>query len=184
MAEIARLFSAVVWSDAQRAPLCELQDTLRQIHADAPLRWTPAADLHLTLRFYGNVTSAQERYLARQAAMLAAECAPSELTFTGFEVWPTGRPRMIVACFRAARSLLGLQLGLEKQACDSGLEAETRPFRPHVTLARAGASWDGAMAKVKLAPFRVPAETIGFLHRASSGANRYAELTRLSLQTK
>lgn len=176
-----RLFSAVVWSEAAIAPLQELQATLRGIHAQAPWRWTAIADLHLTLRFYGDASHGLADRLAARLAVDVAQTPVSMLEFTGFAAWETVGTHVLVARFRPTRVLRGLQTAAEKQARDCGLAPETRRFQPHVTLARADTAWNGEIARVKLAPFELPADEIGLWHRGLlADSPRYAAFGRYS----
>lgn len=169
----------MVWSEAAIAPLQELQTTLRGIHAQAPWRWTALADLHLTLRFYGDASHGLAHRLAAGLAGDVAQTPVSMLEFTGFAAWGTVRSRVVVARFRATRVLRALQTAAEKQARECGLAPETRRFQPHVTLARADTAWDGEIARVKLAPFELPAVEIGLWYRGlQADSPRYAAFGR------
>ena len=123
-----RLFAAIRPPEAIRDLLVDAMD-------DCPeLRWVPEDNLHLTLRFIGEV----ERPLAEDlAAALASVHAPRfELSLLGVgqfaqrnggAVWAAVHPRDPVAALAAK---------VERACVTAGLEPEHRAFHPHVTLAR------------------------------------------------
>lgn len=103
--------------------------------AGLPVRWTPAQQLHLTLRFLGDTPPEQERALRSRLATLSF--VPFPLHPDGAAVFPSARrPRVAVQRFRPSLALLTLQAALEGLARELGYPAEPRPFTPHVTLAR------------------------------------------------
>lgn len=181
VAEFPRAFCAVVWHPDALAPLRELQDSVRAAHADAPLTWLAADDLHLTLRFFGDVTSAVHARLGAAVTALAGMTRVSRLELQRLETWPTIRPRVLVARFRAEPTLVRLQADLEREARALGLAPELRRFQPHVTLARAASGWNGGLARIKLAPLSLPADRLGLLHRAPRGPQRYVEALQCRL---
>jgi 2'-5' RNA ligase len=123
-----RLFVAI-------RPPEEVRDLLIDAMDDRPeLRWVSDDNLHLTLRFIGEV----ERPLADDvaAALAGVHFSSFELRVAGvgtFEqrnggaLWAGGDPRGDVAAL-AAR--------IERACQSAGLPPERRAFHPHITLAR------------------------------------------------
>lgn len=133
-----RLFLAVAPDAVDRAALIALREALRAALPAAPiLRWTADADLHLTLRFFGEATDAQRREIERLAARTAPHHAAMRTALQRIEYWPPAAPRVLVAAFADEPALAALATDLEAGARALGFPAETRRFRPHVTLARA-----------------------------------------------
>jgi 2'-5' RNA ligase len=133
-----RLFLATAPDDADRAALIALRDALRaSLPAMPSLRWTADADLHLTLRFFGTATDTQRRDIERLAARTAPHHPAMLTTLQRIEHWPPPAPRVIVVAFADEPALAALAAELETGARALGFPAETRRFRPHVTLARA-----------------------------------------------
>jgi 2'-5' RNA ligase len=98
-------------------------------------RWQDDEQLHLTLRFVGEV----ERGVANDlAASLASISSPSfELALEGVSHFERkGMPTAIWARVAPAPELKRLRTKIER-ACDlAGLGCETRKFTPHITIAR------------------------------------------------
>lgn len=109
-------------------------------------RWVDPDDLHLTLRFCGEVDGGTAEDLA---AALAALRAPAfDLRLAGFGHFGSGRRlRALWAAVEPSPALELLQGRVEQAARSAGLEAEGRRFVPHVTLARFAG---GAVAEAEL----------------------------------
>jgi RNA 2',3'-cyclic 3'-phosphodiesterase len=123
-----RLFLAL-WPDAQtRASIEACQASWEWPAAAAPVA---AERMHITLHFIGNVASEK---LARLIAGVAVEFEPFELELTRSEVWPN--TVAVLEPDRVPRELKRLHERLADALTRLELPVETRPFRPHVTLAR------------------------------------------------
>lgn len=98
-------------------------------------RWIEREDLHLTLRFFGDIELTMARELAEALEETAALAVPQvELDELG--VFGGNTPRALFAHVKPAPELTRLQAAQEKLARRLGLPPETRHFTPHVTLAR------------------------------------------------
>lgn len=131
-----RLFVALLVPEAIRQELASL---------GAPLtgaRWSPAENLHLTMRFIGEAESARETAFAEALARVRVE--PFILEAAGVGVFPTRGPaKALWAGFGTAHPRL---FQLRKQideallSVDPGLDVGI--FHPHVTLARLERDYD------------------------------------------
>lgn len=98
-------------------------------------RWVDPDDLHLTLRFAGEVDGGTAEDLAGQLRALRAPAF--DLRLSGFGTFGSGRRlRALWAGVEPCPALELLQGRVEAAARAAGLEAEPRKFVPHVTLAR------------------------------------------------
>ena len=129
MREQSRLFFAL-WPDEEvRHALLHWQT----YNLPSDVRWQHRDDFHLTLHFLGNVEASRLPDLVK-----LGERAPD----TGFgvvldEVGYWKRPRVLwCAPSSSGASLAGLHRYLAEGLEALGLRVETRPFKPHVTLAR------------------------------------------------
>ena len=101
------------------------------------IRWVAPQNVHLTLKFLGDVSPAN---LERLAEALKAEALNHE-TFTlsvgGLGAFPTPRrARIIWIGLEAPAALLALLRGVEAVASRLGYASEDRPFSPHLTIGR------------------------------------------------
>lgn len=112
------------------------------------VRWVRMDGLHLTLRFLG--PTLEDRVDAARAAVRDAAAAgqPFELTLGGAGTFPTrGRPRALWLGVRdGAGRLTILADEVDRALGDRGWTPEARPFRAHLTLARA----DGVPAGARI----------------------------------
>lgn len=94
-----------------------------------------AADLHLTLAFFGRIAPAAGHALMASLDELAG--AALALDLSRVSSWPSlARPRVLVAEFAPAPGLDALLARLHARMRALELPIEARPHRPHVTLAR------------------------------------------------
>ena len=131
-----RLFFAIAISDEVRQAIADLQTELRPRLRTA--RWVPARNLHLTLRFLGESDPGVASELERNLPERVAGVAPFSLCFRGCGVFPNpSRPRVLwVGLDEPDARLFKLYALLEDEVRSQGFEAERRPFRPHLTVAR------------------------------------------------
>jgi len=158
-------------------------------------RWTHPADLHVTLLFLGETPAGRVEEVSRMVRETAAGAAPFTLELTEPGTFgPPSAPR-VLWCGVAERSgtaegeadrpaqgaLSALHAALCARAEAAGFPRDPRPFRPHVTLARAGnaacgpaavaAAWREAVAAEEGAAHGAPAGTAA----ASRGPLRSAD---------
>jgi 2'-5' RNA ligase len=101
------------------------------------IRWVAPQNVHLTLKFLGDVSPAN---LERLSGALKAEAASHEkfpITVSGLGAFPTQRrPRVIWIGLDAPPGLAALQRGVDAAAAQLGYPKEGRPFSPHLTIGR------------------------------------------------
>ena len=102
------------------------------------IAWVKPENVHLTLRFLGEISPEAVRLVMGAAAATAAGAAPMTLTIKGLGVFPDARrPRVVWAGLGGrAQSLIDFQSGLEENLANVGFEKEQRRFTAHLTLGR------------------------------------------------
>lgn len=149
-------------------------------------RWQDDAQLHLTLRFLGEVETPAANDLAAALARISAD--PFELRVAGVGAFErNGRTHAIWARVSPSAELENLRQKVER-ACElAGLGRETRHFTPHVTLARLNsgsgtiAPWLAAHAGYRTAKWPV-AEFILYESHLGSGGSYYEQVTSFRLR--
>ncbi len=132
-----RAFIAVeLDTDLQRV-VADLQDRMRA--SGARLRWVKPHNVHFTLRFLGEIPAA---HLARAVVAVretARMAAPFAVTIAGLGAFPNfDRPQVVwLGSREGGEGLERLAGTLEASLARQGFAPESRPFRPHLTLARA-----------------------------------------------
>lgn len=115
-----------------------IRESLARLAAPvAGVRWTPIDQLHLTLRFLGDVPSDQISALTDRLAKIRV--APFVLPLEGVGSFPPNRPARVlwVGVGSAHPRLFQLRQRLDDTLLAAGLLLDVRTFHPHVTLARA-----------------------------------------------
>ena len=102
------------------------------------IKWVPAENLHLTLKFLGDVDN---REIPRICDVVRACCADEPaflMEFFGVDAFPSAeRPRVVYAGLRqGGEPLKRIVDALEKQLADLGFKPEPRDYVPHMTLGR------------------------------------------------
>jgi 2'-5' RNA ligase len=123
-----RLFTALWPTPAVRAALALCQDTWTWPRQAARVK---PDQFHVTLHFLGDVPDERVPELA-QALRLPFE--PFTLDLGEPEVWPNGVA--VVQPYATPSALQRLHAALGVRIASLGLPVESRPYRPHVTLAR------------------------------------------------
>ncbi len=130
-----RLFVAVPLPPPAREAAAALLRAVRPL--EWPVRWVRDDGLHLTLKFFGEVTSDRVDAIEELVQFATAGMAPMELRLTAAGAFPSARrPRVLRLEVGAGPDLELLQDRLERGGEQIGFPPEGRPFRPHVTLGR------------------------------------------------
>ncbi len=136
MADLIRIFIAVELTDSVREQIARLEQPLRK--EGAKVGWVKPENLHLTLKFLGDVQAARidDVVEATQEAVQGIE--PFILSFSGLGVFPNfKRPRVIwIGVAEGSDSLGKIQRGLEERLSQRGFTREEREFSPHLTIGR------------------------------------------------
>ncbi|MEL7686487.1 RNA 2',3'-cyclic phosphodiesterase [Citromicrobium bathyomarinum] len=121
-------------------PPAEIRDPLVDtMEGVVGARWQGDDQLHLTLRFVGEVDAAQTNDLV--SALQAVRAAPFTLRLRGVGTFERkGRTNALWAKVEESEPLTILHRRVERACRAAGLAPETRRFVPHVTIARVNAS--------------------------------------------
>jgi RNA 2',3'-cyclic 3'-phosphodiesterase len=124
-----RLFAALALPDEITERLIALQRDLPGAH------WRPPENLHLTLRFFGEVAEPIADEIDAELAQVAEHTAPFELALKGAGAFGGADPHALYIGVAESAALKKLAADCERAARRAGLKAESRKFTPHVTLA-------------------------------------------------
>ncbi|HEY2039384.1 MAG TPA: RNA 2',3'-cyclic phosphodiesterase [Edaphobacter sp.] len=102
------------------------------LHLPEEPRWTAPEKAHLTLVFLGEV--AEERLPSIERELTALNVTPLPLKVTSLGSFP--RSGILYAEIDPTSALLRLQKQIVERMAHCGFVPETRPYRPHITLAR------------------------------------------------
>ncbi len=133
-----RTFIAIEPPPDLEGAIRNLQVQLKQRLAFPAMRWVQPHGIHLTLKFLGDVPPSRLPTIQDALAALAARHSPFTLAARGLGVFP-GPSRPSVLWLGLAGDLPRLHRlrdDVEAAIAPLGYPTESRPFRPHLTLAR------------------------------------------------
>ncbi len=133
---------ALPLGDDARLAVRALVDTLASqpsVPAAGRLRWAVTDNLHLTLRFLGPTAPTRVADVAAAAGAAARRTAPFEVRLGGAGAFPeAARPRVVwLGIATGVPELTALAAELGDELAERGWARDERPFRVHLTLARA-----------------------------------------------
>lgn len=95
------------------------------------------ANLHITLKFLGQIDETRVPAVAEAIRAAAAPAAAFDVAVRGLGAFPTAsRPRVVWAGLDEARALGALAAEVDDALATLGIPRESRPFAAHVTLGR------------------------------------------------
>lgn len=105
---------------------------------DSQIKWVPTDNLHLTLKFLGDVENTEVPSICNVLQDICDEYDPFMLDFTGTGAFPDlERPRILYAGVTDPSGSLVKMVGeIETGLADLGFKPEPRDYRPHLTLGR------------------------------------------------
>jgi RNA 2',3'-cyclic 3'-phosphodiesterase len=114
----------------------DICDSIQDIYLAIPgARWVGSDQLHLTLRFIGEVDDNTFRAIMDSLAAITFDTFPVSLYGVGY--FPLRRkPNILWVGLKKSEELLRLQGAIERAVVKAGLQPDRRNFHPHITVAR------------------------------------------------
>ena len=132
-----RAFYAIELNDEVRGAALNIVNKLNGYEWSEHVRWTSNDNLHLTIRFLGDVEEDILLSMNKAVKDQLASCAPFSIMFKEPRLFPHfKKPRVVAAIVPHNDALLEVAEVLESCAVAAGLEPETRQFKGHLTLGR------------------------------------------------
>lgn len=132
-----RVFIALDLSPEIEKNLAELTSQLQSRLPGAPVRWVPAKNIHLTIKFLGDVSVSNLEVLQKLLQSESGRHFPFEFSAGGIGAFPTNsRPRVVWVGIEAPAELQALHRGIDTETARLGYAREEREFSPHLTLGR------------------------------------------------
>jgi RNA 2',3'-cyclic 3'-phosphodiesterase len=143
LASVIRAFIAIKLSPEIHQRLNDVNVLLKQRLQGALIRWVPVDNIHLTLKFLGDVPTTNLDMLAKILKAEASQYEPFEISVGELGAFPSAhRPHVIWLGVQAPAELNTLQHGIEEETARLGYKPEDRPFSPHLTLGRVSRNAD------------------------------------------
>jgi 2'-5' RNA ligase len=136
--ESYRTFIAIEIPHDLRAGVIDHIKHLRETVPNVSARWSREDNLHLTLKFLGEVPIARIGDVSAAASAAAHASGPFELILAGSGVFPTrGKPSVLwIGIEDPGDGLHKVQQSLEEECAAHGFTRDARAYHPHLTIAR------------------------------------------------
>jgi len=136
--DIARIFIAIELPVDVARGLDRTILLLRERVAAPDIKWVTAGNIHVTLKFLGDVPRARIEEIGRSLEPICAAAPLMRLSVAGLGAFPSPRaPRVVWAGLQGdIEPLSSLARSVDGALVALGYPGESRPFTPHLTLAR------------------------------------------------
>ena len=143
MQDMIRAFIALKLPEQVTHALEDLQSALK--NQGLKLRWVPPANIHLTLKFLGDVRDEQLQAVKSVIQKLSGSQTAFILESKGLGVFPTVKKARVLwsGIHGHVDRLAALQSDLDKALAGIGFVADNRNFKGHLTLGRVKGRIDG-----------------------------------------
>jgi 2'-5' RNA ligase len=102
-----------------------------------PIRWVQPSNIHLTLKFMGNISSVILKSLSLELRTIFAEFKSVPLFFTKVGVFPNiNIPKVLWIGLNLPSEIIKKVDEIEKVTSHLGISSDSHPFSPHLTLGR------------------------------------------------
>ena len=126
--------------------LSGIEKSMRTLQTDfEEVRWVEPKNLHVTLKFLGNISLNDLPQLIRTVTQCTSQTDSFDLTFQGFGVFPNREsPKTIwIGCREGSEELIQLAENIDEGLLSLGFPKEARRFSPHLTIGRVKKSIQG-----------------------------------------
>lgn len=183
-----RLFLALTFDAHLQRDIAEATRAMRE--AVPSLAWVVATRLHLTLKFLGDVDEGVVPRVREVAHAALRGARAHDVVVGGIGAFPNlERPRVVWMGMHDTAPLVSIAGSLDRAVAALGVPEETRPFRPHVTLARVKAPLAPAQANMLTqraseirVRVRVPVREVVLMHSTLGAGARYDALATFPLE--
>jgi len=137
-----RAFIAIELPEDIRKALAQLQDKLKSCGAD--VKWVEPNNIHLTLKFLGEIDEAQLNKITSIMQNVSATVYPFPATISAIGAFPRiNSPRVIwIGIDKGDNEIKTIAKLLENEIKNVGIPAEDKPFSSHITIARTKSSFN------------------------------------------
>jgi len=133
-----RTFCAVELPEGVREQLQQHIVTLRKQMPEAAASWSRVENIHLTLKFFGNVELDRIPKISAAATRTTEQFSKFEINVGNTGVFPrSSRAQVLwIGVSDPSGQLSALQKQFEAECAAAGFEKEDRAYHPHLTIAR------------------------------------------------
>jgi len=172
-----RVFCAIDLAVDVRTRLMGQIKRLRESVPHALASWSREENIHLTLKFLGEIQTSRVSNLSNAAARAVADFSPFQITLEETGLFPKyGTPRVLwIGVKDESGKLAEFHTRLEEACAREDFAKEDRPFHPHLTIARLRKPQDArtlaaAHREMRFEPAAVAVAELLVIRSESSGA--------------
>jgi 2'-5' RNA ligase len=183
-----RVFCAIELPAEVRARLEDHVRQLRKEVPDAAASWSRVENIHLTLKFFGNVEVKRIEKISAAAERAVKEFSTFQIGVGGTGVFPRpSRPQVLwIGVNDTSRQLSALQERVENECAAEGFAKEDRAYKPHLTIARLRkpeVSLADAHLKMQFEPIEIELkEIVVFRSELSPKGSKYTVISTAALR--
>jgi 2'-5' RNA ligase len=192
-----RVFIAIELPSLIRRQIKEHIDQLRSRFPHVRASWSREDNLHLTLKFLGEIPISRIPALSESCSEAIEQIEPFDLTVRGCGTFPAhGKPKVLwigiedTDAEAQTSPLHKLHAAVENSCAAFGFEREVRPYHPHLTIARIREANDSRVLAEhhRQTEFATPTFTVSqivvFSSQLSKEGSRHSPLSRHELGPK
>ena len=186
-----RVFCAVELPNEVRARLEQHTAKLKTEVPDVAASWSRVENIHLTLKFFGDVEVDRIPAISSAAERVVKEFSRFDIEVGGTGVFPKpSRAQVLwIGIGDSSGTLSAMQARLDEECAAEGFEKDGRSYRPHLTIARirrpegARRLADAHLSKQFESSKIMLTELVVFRSELSSKGSRYTAISRHALTT-
>ncbi len=131
-----RAFIALPLSPSIKKKISQLQNHLGKLNC--PVRWTNPENIHITLKFLGNITSQQILLLKETLKHIQTVTDSFEIQLSELGAFPNRKnPRILwINITQGSCEIIQIAQSIEDQLKDLGFVQSVKSFAPHITIGR------------------------------------------------
>ena len=185
-----RIFCAFELPESLHLRLAKHATTVREAVPEAAASWSRPENIHLTVKFFGNVDEAKVPLISAALARAVKEFGPIEIQVGKTGVFPrASRPQVLwIGIEDPSAGLSRLHARVEDECGREGFPKEERAFRPHLTIARIRKPGNASRLadthlRMEFAPVEITlSELVLFRSELSPKGSKYTAISRHRLE--
>jgi 2'-5' RNA ligase len=185
-----RIFCAFELPESLRLRLAKHATTVREAVPEAAASWSRPENIHLTVKFFGNVDQAKVPLISAALARAVKEFGPIEIQVGKTGVFPrASRPQVLwIGIEDPSGGLSRLHARVEDECGREGFPKEERAFQPHLTIARIRKPGNASRLadthlRMEFAPVEITlSELVLFRSELSPKGSKYTAISRHRLE--
>lgn len=150
-----RTFIAIELSEEIKNTLAQIQSHLK--YAGADVKWVTPGNIHLTLKFLGEVSEEKLQQVKSALEIIGKETVPFEISLKDIGAFPKIEyPRVIwVGLDKGAKESTELAGKIDEALSILGFDRDTRPFAAHLTIGRVRSAKNKLALKEKITNYHL-----------------------------